>query len=261
MGRKIIVFFIVLSALLSTPRVFAQTTEPIDSSETAEISPTKTQENADRSTTEERNKNLDDRMELKKEEIKESFQQRLEIKKKEAQSHIQLKREEFKNQLTKIKEERKKQLLQRIQDKTAQVNSRRTDFMSAVLEKLSSILARLEERVDNAKAEGKNTTLAENAIAAAKQKIEVAKSALELQAGKAYSLDILTEGALKATVGQTVSLLESDLKSVHAAVVTAKQAVADTVREVAKLHDRPNVNPTKEISPTETLLISPGPSI
>ena len=256
----------VVFLFLLTPKVLAQTPDETNTNNQTtqtEITPT-TATGGDKM--EERRQNLNEKTEQNKEELmrkveerKASFLERLEIKKKEAQQAMQLRKEEFQEKLTLIKEQRKKQLLERIQEKTAKINTKRTDFMSAVLEKLTSILARLEEKVTNAKPQGINTSAAENAIAIAKQKIDQAKASLESQAGQTYSLEIQSESTLKATVGQTVSELESDLKSTHALVVDAKQAVSNVVQEVAKLHRVPKVEPTEDISPTETLLVSPSP--
>lgn len=270
MGRKKFFVFAMVLIFLIVPVALAQTPDETNTnSETTqtEITPTTaTDKRPGDDKMEERKQNLNEKTEQNKENLirkgeerKASFLERLEIKKKEAQNQMQLRKKEFHEKLAAIKEQRKKQLLQRIQDKTAQINTKRTDFMSAVLEKLASILARSEARVSDAKSRGINTTAAESAIAIAKQKIDQAKSSLESQAGQTYSLEIQSETTLKATVGQTVSELESDLKSAHALVVAAKQAVSDAVHEVTKLHERPKLNPTEAILPIETLEVSLSP--
>src|SRR3989338_1893218 len=143
MGRRKIVFSMVVFLFLLTPKVLAQTPDETNTNNQTtqtEITPT-TATGGDKM--EERRQNLNEKTEQNKEELmrkveerKASFLERLEIKKKEAQNQIQLRKEEFQEKLSLIKEQRKKQLLQRIQEKKAQINTKRTDFMSAVLEKL-----------------------------------------------------------------------------------------------------------------------------
>src|SRR3989344_5514321 len=182
---------------------------------------------------------------LKKEELKlklEEKQSQLTEKKQEMltttqelKSQWQEKKLEFETKLQEIKDEKKKQIVKRINNRISVVNKNRSERMIQVLEKLSTIIDRLTEKVNTAKNYDLDTSASEIAIANAKTAVIAAQTAVTTQAGKSYVVEIQTEETLKAMVGSDVSQLESDLKIVHQAVVDAKQAVSKAGEEVAKL--------------------------
>lgn len=163
-----------------------------------------------------RSAELKDRMQEKRETMKE-------------------KREEFKQKLQTIRDEKKKAVVERIDSKLSLVNERRTNRMSEHLERLSSILTKIKERAEVAKSSGKDTNAVDAAIASAEASLANAQSAVATQAAKEYVIIIDSETTLKNSVGKTTSQLQSDLQTVHKAVVDAKQAVQRAVRELAKL--------------------------
>ncbi|MBI2641337.1 hypothetical protein HYW87_01960, partial [Candidatus Roizmanbacteria bacterium] len=153
----------------------------------------------------------------------------------EAAEKFKARREAFAEKLQTIRDEKKKMHVERISTKLTTANTNRTNHMAAVLEKLTSILDRLTEKVGSAKTAGKDVSPAESAISSAQAAINSAQTAVSNQAGQTYVIEIRSETTLKPNVGQSVSQLEGDLKNVHKLVVDAKQAVSNAVREVAKL--------------------------
>lgn len=145
------------------------------------------------------------------------------------------KKEEFKQRLQIIRDERKKAMLERIDEKISMMNNTSTARFSAVLEKLTIILNRIIDKGQVAKAKGVDTSMLDQAIVAGKTAIETAKAAVATQAAKAYSIDIVSETTLKATVGSTVSAFRKDLRDVHKIVIDAKQAVMKAEMELAKV--------------------------
>ena len=117
-----------------------------------------------------------------------------------------------------IKDERKKKIVERVEAKMAEINKRRTDMMLAQLNKMSEILVK-------AKARGADTATAEAAIASA-------KTAVEAQAGKPYTVEITTEDKLKIKVGEAMKALKTDLQAVHQKVVDARKATSDAISSV-----------------------------
>ncbi|OGK38479.1 hypothetical protein A3F03_03235 [Candidatus Roizmanbacteria bacterium RIFCSPHIGHO2_12_FULL_41_11] len=168
-------------------------------------------------------------------EKKLEFLETLKLKREEAKESYQLKKQEFETKLQEIKDEKKKQIVKRINNRISVVNKNRSERMIQVLEKLSTIIDRLTEKVNTAKNYDLDTSASEIAIANAKTAVIAAQTAVTTQAGKSYVVEIQTEETLKAMVGSDVSQLESDLKIVHQAVVDAKQAVSKAGEEVAKL--------------------------
>lgn len=165
---------------------------------------------------------------------REDFRMILEEKRKEASESFKQKRDLLQQRLQSIKDERKRALVLRINEKMADVNRRRTDQMNDALQKMSSLLDRLNEKADLAKASGKDLTAFERATTEAQTAIEAAQTAIASQAAKVYTLEVTNQETLKTTVGKAASQMQSDLRLVHSLVVEAKQKVAAVIREAAR---------------------------
>lgn len=178
----------------------------------------------------------------KRREIREDIKtKRLEVrdeikkKREEMRENIKEKREEFKEKMQALRDERKKNIIERLDEKMSTINTNTTNRMLAHLEKMEDILGRLQEKVNAFKAEGKDTTNAQNAIDSAQSVIDSAKGAVTAQVGKDYTPAISDESTLRAVVGTSMSGLRTDLAALHKKVMDAKQAVMKAVSEVAKL--------------------------
>lgn len=132
-------------------------------------------------------------------------QKRLELK-----EIIASKQAEFKEKLKIIRDEKKKLIVTNINTKLAELNTKHTDRYIKVLENLQKILDAITNDADKVNAQ---------------QAIETAKTAVEAQATKIYSVTITTEETLRINVGQTISQLNKDLSTTYKTVITAKQAV------------------------------------
>lgn len=137
-------------------------------------------------------------------------------------------RDEFKAKLQIIKDQRKKTLVQRIDAKLAQVNKRQTERFSEVLTRLQGFLDKIKQSTTDTK------VLAD--IAVAQTAIDTAKTAVDQQAAKTYTIQITDATTLKLNAGTTVSQLRQDLMAVYKLVIDAKQAVQklNTDRELIK---------------------------
>lgn len=155
----------------------------------------------------------------------------------------QQKREEFKTRLQAIKDQKKKAAVERIDIKIANTNEVHTVRFTSILAKLQSILDRVSQKTEDAKANGKDTTALDSSIVNAQAAIDSAKTAVSAQAAKTYAIQISDEANLRNSVGTTVSQFRKDLRDVHKAVVEAKQAVQKAVRELAKIASARGVNP------------------
>ena len=182
--------------------------------------------------------------------------QKLMLMRKEAKSsEIQAKRDEFKTKLAELKDQRKKLTVERIDTRLSTINENGVQRFSLAIEKLEKLLDKFSQRVQVAKNEGKNTIEAEAAVTAAELAINDAKEAVATQSAKDYTAAIIDENTLKNNVGQKVSGLEHDLKSVFATVKTAKQKVMDVARAVAKLRSiEKTATPSATVFPSVTVV-------
>ena len=135
----------------------------------------------------------------------------------EAKAMIQAKRDEFKTRMQTIKDQRKKLLVERIDTKLVLVNKNQTTRFTEVLGRLQGFLDKINKSAAN------QTVLSD--IAAAQSAIDTAKSAVETQASKTYTMTITDDSTLKLNAGTTVSQLRLDLMAVYKLVIDAKQAV------------------------------------
>lgn len=181
---------------------------------------------------------LKDAREQEKASIKQSRQtakEELEQKRKEAEEKFKVQKQEFQAKLAEIRNTRKKELAQKFDTKLSTVNKNQTDRMLQTLEKMSNKLNELSAKVQTAKQVGLDTTAAEQAIANATAKLEIAKTAVVSQAGKTYTATITTEANLKINLGQAMKTLQADLTATHQTIVAAKEAFVVAIKEVNKL--------------------------
>lgn len=155
---------------------------------------------------------------------------------------VQQKREEFKVRLQTIRNEKKKAAVERIDTKIANTNEVHTVRFTSILVKLQSILDRVSQKASEAKANGKDTTVLDSSIVSAQAAIDSAKAAVSAQAAKTYVIQISDEATLRNSVGTTTSQFKKDLRDVRKAIVEAKQAVQNAVRELAKVASARGVN-------------------
>ncbi len=154
---------------------------------------------------------------------------------------ITAKRKSFQQKVATIKDERKRQIIERIDNKLSTVNTNRTSQMSQNLEKLSSILAKIQERATIAQGDGKDISTVASAITKAETAIQAAKTAVEAQAGNEYVITITATGSaqLKNSVGIIIKQLQANLSASHKLVVAAKQAVQTAHMTLAKILETP----------------------
>lgn len=144
-------------------------------------------------------------------------------------------REQFKERLQTIRDEKKRAVADRINTKIENINTRRTDRMKETIGKLRNILERISQKAGQAKANGKDTTTVDVAIAQAQTALSTTEAAVNTQTAKQYTIQIESEEKLRSTVGTTVSGLQQDLRDAHKTVVDAKQKVQQAAKELAKL--------------------------
>lgn len=139
----------------------------------------------------------------------------------------------LKTRLATFKDKQKAQVVERINKSLNSINQKMTGQMLKHLERMASILTKLEARVNSAKPDVKDVTSAREAIADAKAAIDSATTAAVAQAEIDYTITISSETRAKTDVQKVREQLHNDLKVIRQLVVEAKQAVAKAIR-VAK---------------------------
>lgn len=186
-------------------------------------------------------------LEQKREELKTKVEQ----KKDELKTKVETKREELKQRLEKIKDEKKKQAVERIDRHMDALNDRMLKHYVNVLDKLSEVLVRISERADRAEERGVDVSVVRTAIDTANGAITAAKSAVETQSGKTYTIQVGTESTLKVDVGKARQALHNDLVAVRSTVKAAHEAVRNAATTLAQL-PRPILTPEATGSPNST---------
>lgn len=139
----------------------------------------------------------------------------------------------LKTRLATFRDKKKAEIAERINTNLNKINQNQTGQMQNYLDRMSSLLDKLEARVNQASPDIKDPSLAKTAIADARTAIASASSAVSAQAEKDYTLQITTEGRVRAEAQEMRDLLHKDLQALRIQVVDAKQSVANAIR-VAK---------------------------
>jgi len=141
---------------------------------------------------------------------------------------VQVAKDEFRTRLLLVKDQVKQKLVEKIDGKITQVNLDKTTKFILTLDRLQTFVDRF------GKAATGTAALAD--VAAAQSAINTARTAVETQKLKTYTITITSDTALKINVGVVVSQFRKDLISVYKLVVDAKQAVQklNTNREMIR---------------------------
>lgn len=202
----------------------------------------------------------DNRQNVPGSQVKENLPMRKENvdTRKEIRSEKQIirseKRKQFQDKITAIKDGAKKAIVERLDDKFTALNLRQTTRMKERLDRLASVVSRLQDRIAQLKANGQDTTSAETAIAEAQKAIEISMIAVDAQASKEYVPQIASESTLGQTVGITSQQLKTDLTATHKTVITAHQAVVKAHQSIVALRKLP-MSPTKGAEITEAPIV------
>lgn len=163
----------------------------------------------------------------------EDFADQFEASREAAKQEFEARRESFKQQLELIKDTKKQAVVERLNTNCQNINEKRTDKMSTMLAKLSSILTNVSNKTASAAADGKDTSSVETAITEAQTAISNAQTLVTEQAGATCEITITDEDSLKTDVGETISGLQENLKTVYESVITARQKVGAAIKTLA----------------------------
>lgn len=139
----------------------------------------------------------------------------------------------LKLKLQAFRDQKKATAAARINTNLNQINQNQTTQMQKHLDMMTSILDRLEARVNNQTPDIKNPAAAKTAIASARETIATASAAVLTQAQKDYTIQITSEGRIGLDAKTQRDKLHADILVIRKAVIEAKQSVANAIR-VAK---------------------------
>lgn len=174
-------------------------------------------------------KTIQERIDTRKEKIETRIENRVTA----AKERMASKEAALKERLQKFRDQKKAQVTQRININLNRINQNQTAQMQKHLEKMSSILDRLEKRVTERSSDIKDPVSAREAIGNARSNIASATAAVRQQAENDYTLTVSSESKVRADAQKMREQLHTDLQKVRKMVIDAKQSVANSIR-VAK---------------------------
>lgn len=255
MSRKIFVIIFSLIILLPTGQAFGQTTA---TTLTTTPSPTTTE------TTISRRDALKNRLMDKKAEVttmiaeeKEELTAEKAARKAEIDALRMAKKSEmdearlaFKEQLETITDERKQAIVEKISNRLTETNTNATDRMFEILDKLSAVIVKIEDKITKAKANGIDTTTQEAELENAKLAIDAAIKTVTEQAAMDYIITINDSTTLKNDIGTVVSQHKQDLRTTYEAVRSARTAVRQAAKSLKGLAQTPPINSEATSTPS-----------
>lgn len=196
-------------------------------------------------------------------DAKEEYKNKVEAAREEMKQKVEVAKEALKTKLQGIKDLNKRMIVERIDGSLNKLNEKLLDHYSDILDKLEKVLNRINEKVKTDSAKGLDTTTVYMTITAATEKIKLARTAIEVQAGKTYPVKITTESKLKVDVGAVRQTLHDDLVKVRDAVKAAREAVHKVAVALGQLHGikpTPTASPSTTATPTVSPTATPTPS-
>lgn len=169
--------------------------------------------------------------------------QRIETRKENVTNRIEAMKEkmasreaQLKAKLQKFKDKRKAEVAGRVNTNLNRINQNQTQQMLKHLEKMTTLLNKLEGRVNQGTPDIKDPTKARAAIASASASIAQATSAVQTQALNDYTITVASEATVRANAKASRDKLHSDIMGIRKLVADAKKAVKNAIR-IAKSED------------------------
>lgn len=136
----------------------------------------------------------------------------------------------LKTKLAAFKDQKKASIAERVNTKLNALNQNQTTQMQKHLDTMTSILDKLETRVNNSSPDIKNPVAAKSAITSARYVIATASAAVSAQAQKDYTIQATSETRIKTEAQTQRDKLHTDFLTLRKTVIDAKQAVVNVVR-------------------------------
>lgn len=136
----------------------------------------------------------------------------------------------LKLRLQEFKDQKKAEIAGRINDLLNRINEKQTTQMQKHLDTMTTILGKLQDRVNKGTPDIKDPSGAKTAIASASAAIASASASVVTQAQRDYTIVVTSEGKIGIDAKTQRDKLYTDLLSIRKIVNGAKQEVANAIR-------------------------------
>lgn len=160
---------------------------------------------------------------------REKLHEEIKNRQEAAKSKLESERAKLKEKLAVIRDAQKKITAERIYDRLGEVNKKMVNHFTNVAERLEDFASKLQDRITNAKNEGRDVTGAQAALDKVKPLITELRTMIQTQAGKTYSVNVTSENQLESAFRATRDSLHSDLGKIHDKIVVIRKAFADVL--------------------------------
>ncbi len=178
------------------------------------------------------------------------FQTRVDLDKKDRPSDLvsrknrdgaisdrKTRREEYRERLLALKDERVQRIIERVDSRLDSLNERWARHANTALDRLSSLLAKIESRTDKAEEAGRDVSSVREAIVSAETAISEAQAVVYAQASTDYVITINDETNLGSDVSSAIDLFQSDVSEVKESIKKAHGAVKQALRTLQSIRD------------------------
>jgi len=180
------------------------------------------------------------------------FKKELQESKDAAKKGVELKKKDFKDSLTKIKDEQKKTKTEKIVTTIEELNTKLIGQLSDKIDQIETVLLSVKSRMTKAEEKGLDVTLVKGQITLAEKAIADARDAIKVQAAKSYTTTITDEAKLKEEMQALRDTFKTDIKTLREKVVAAHKAVKDTAVALAQIPKVDDIEVDEEVEDTTT---------
>ncbi len=154
------------------------------------------------------------------------FRQKLEDQKLRIASH----EAEVKAKIAAFKDKKKAEIATRVNTNLNKINQKQTGEMLKHLDNMSSILDKLTTRINSNSPNVKDPAAALSAVADARASIDAARTAVQTQAQKDYTITVTTETKIRLDAQTERDQLYKDIMATRKLVIDAKQSVTNAIK-------------------------------
>lgn len=170
-----------------------------------------------------RREKIIEKIETRKEVVAQRIDER-KVKMATREAALKAKLETFRNK-------KKATAAARINDNLNKINEVHTLNMQKHLDRMLTLLEKLEARVNSGSPDIKDKTAALSAIASSKAVIATTSAAVTAQAEKDYTIVVSSESRIKIDAKAQRDLLHKDLLALRKLIIDAKQSVINAIKE------------------------------
>ncbi len=247
-ARKVAVVVLILGVISSSPffalaKDDSNTTNPNSGTQeavmkrTPVLTPAKKENMQDR--TDSGTANIQNRIENTKERVETRIASRearlqelrmaFEKNKEELKTRMATREALLKAKLKSFKDQQKAQVAERVSGNLNKLNIERINQMNQTLNKLSNVVGKLQKVATNSALKVKDPTVVQTGIDNAKGAINLAQDAVNIQAGRDYTLIATSEAKIKSDVQAKRDQLKLDIEATYQNIIIARKSVSDVI--------------------------------